>query len=69
MIARANAYRQYNVATEDMEAGDYLNAIQEFDLFLAANPADDRADKARVLRRSPGSASIPGASGPRGATP
>ena len=50
MIARANAYRQYNVATEDMEAGDFLNAIRGFDHFLAANPDDRRAGKAKVLR-------------------
>ncbi len=50
MIVRANAYRQFNVATEDMEAGDYLNAIKGFDRFLAANPDDRRANKARVLR-------------------
>ncbi len=50
MIARANALRQFNVATEDMTAGDFPNAIRGFDHFLAANPDDRRADKARVLR-------------------
>jgi outer membrane protein assembly factor BamB len=50
MIARANAYRQFNVATGDMEAGNFLNAIKGFDQFLAANPGDRRSGKAKVLR-------------------
>ncbi len=50
MIGRANAFRQYNVATEDMEAGNFPNAIKGFDVFLAANPADRRAGKAKVLQ-------------------
>ena len=50
MIARANASRQYNVAVDDMDAGDFLNAIKGFDYFLSANPEDRRAGKAKVLR-------------------
>ena len=50
MISRAAAIRQYNIAMEDMEGGNFLNAIKEFDHFLAANPTDSRAGKAKVLR-------------------
>jgi outer membrane protein assembly factor BamB len=50
MIARANAGRQYTVATEDMEAGNFPNAIKGFDAFLVSNPADRRAGKAKVFR-------------------
>ena len=50
MIGRANASRQYSVATEDMEAGNFPNAIKGFDAFLATNPAERRSGKAKVLR-------------------
>ena len=50
MIARTNAIRQYTVAVDDMEAGNYLNAIKGFERFLEANPEDRRAGKAKVLR-------------------
>jgi outer membrane protein assembly factor BamB len=49
-IGQVNATKQYAVATEDMESGSYLNAIKGFDVFIAANPKDKRADKAKVLR-------------------
>jgi outer membrane protein assembly factor BamB/TolA-binding protein len=49
-IGQVNAARQYNVATENMDSGNYLNAIKGFDNFLDSNPKDKRADKARVLR-------------------
>ena len=48
-IARANAYRQYNVAIEDMEAGNFPVAIKGFDQFVESNPKDRRVGKARVL--------------------
>jgi outer membrane protein assembly factor BamB len=50
MISRANALHQYNVAVADMEEGNFLNAIKEFDHFLTSNPKDSRAGKAKVLR-------------------
>ena len=50
MIGRANAYRQYNLAVEDMESGNFPAAIKEFDRFVESFPTDRRADKARVLR-------------------
>ena len=49
MISRANALRQYNIAVADMEGGNFLNAIKEFDHFLISNPTDHRAGKAKVL--------------------
>lgn len=50
MIARAMTAKQYNVAVGDLEAGNFVDAIREFDRFLAASPEDDRVGKARVLR-------------------
>ncbi len=49
-ITQVNASHQYQVASDDMEAGNYLNAIKGFDVFLASNPSEKRANKARVLR-------------------
>ena len=49
-IARTNAFRQYNVAVEDLESGNFPNAIRGFDVFLAANPDNSKAGKAKVLR-------------------
>jgi len=49
-ISRATAHREYGGAVEDMDGGDFPNAIRGFDRFLAANPDDLRASKARVLR-------------------
>src|SRR5262249_36603671 len=37
-------------AVEDMNGGDYANALRGFGRFLDSNPADERAGKARVLR-------------------
>jgi outer membrane protein assembly factor BamB len=50
IIARTVATRLYNRAVEDLDIGDYRTALRRFDEFLAANPADARAGKARVLR-------------------
>ncbi len=47
-IARATARRQYAVAVEDLESGDFRNAMAGFDRFLAGNPKDEKANKARV---------------------
>ena len=35
---------------EDFNNGDYRNAIRKFDAFLKANPTDERANTARVMR-------------------
>ncbi len=50
IIAKANAERQYNVAFESLDSGDYRNAAHQLDEFLAGNPADPRSNKARVFR-------------------
>ena len=50
MIVRVNASWQYASAVEDMDAGNFLNAIKGFDGFLGANPTERRAGKAKVLR-------------------
>ncbi len=47
-IARATAKRQYAVAVEDLEGGDFRNAMAGFEVFLASNPQDPRSNKARV---------------------
>ena len=49
-ITRTLASRLYSVAVDDMEKGDFLNAIQDFGRFIAANPEDVRTPKARVFR-------------------
>jgi len=49
-ITRAIASNQYNVASEDMESGNFPNAIKGFDAFLTSNPTDRRAGKAKVMR-------------------
>jgi len=49
-IARSNAMKQYSVALEDFEAGDFRNAIKDFDVFLASSPEAAKAGKASVLR-------------------
>ncbi|WP_435006187.1 PQQ-binding-like beta-propeller repeat protein [Tundrisphaera lichenicola] len=49
-IARATAHRLYTVAVDDMDRGDFINAIHDFDRFIAANPDDPRSTKAKVLR-------------------
>ncbi|ODU00652.1 MAG: hypothetical protein ABS79_02980 [Planctomycetes bacterium SCN 63-9] len=50
VLVRTLASRLYNQAVESLDNGDYLNSIRSFDEFLAANPSDARAGKARVLR-------------------
>ncbi len=50
IIARVTAERQYNLAFESLDTGDYRNAIRQLDDFLAANPSDPRSGKARVFR-------------------
>ena len=50
IITRTAASRLYNQAVENLEDGDYRNAIKRFDEFLKANPEDPRAGKARVHR-------------------
>ena len=47
-IARANARRQYALAVEALEGGDFPVAMAGFEQFLAGNPKDDRSNKARV---------------------
>jgi outer membrane protein assembly factor BamB len=50
IIVQTLATQGYNRAVEVMEDGDYRTAIRDFDAFLARNPKDPRAGKARVLR-------------------
>jgi outer membrane protein assembly factor BamB len=50
IIAATVAGRTFNHALESYEDGDYLTAIRDFDAFIAGNPDDDRAPKARVMR-------------------
>ncbi len=50
IIAATIATRTYNRAKENFEDGDYRTSMRDFDAFLAANPEDARAGKARVLR-------------------
>jgi outer membrane protein assembly factor BamB len=50
IIAATIATRTYTTAMQNFEDGDYRNAIRKFDAFVAANPDDERTDKARVMR-------------------
>ncbi len=50
IIQRTAANRLFVQAVENLDDGDYRNAIRRFDDFLKANPNDDRADQARVHR-------------------
>ncbi len=50
IIARRTADNLYLSAVDLMKDGDNLNAIERFDRFIAENPEDRRAGKARVLR-------------------
>ena len=50
IIAATIATRTYNRAKDNFEDGDYRTSMRDFDAFLAANPEDARAGKARVLR-------------------
>lgn len=50
IIGRTLATRTYNHAVELLEDGDNATAIREFDAFLAKNPEDARAGKAKTLR-------------------
>jgi outer membrane protein assembly factor BamB len=50
IIAATVATRTFTTAMQDFEDGNYRSAIRNFDVFLQANPADARANKARVMR-------------------
>lgn len=50
IIVRTTATRLYNRAMENLEDGDYLNAIRRFDEFLERNPKDARSPGAEVHR-------------------
>jgi hypothetical protein len=50
IIAATVATRTFTTAMEDFDNGDYRNAMRKFDAFAIANPADERANKARVMR-------------------
>ena len=50
IIQRTAANRLFTQAVENLDDGDYRNAIRRFDDFLKANPKDDRCDRARVHR-------------------
>jgi outer membrane protein assembly factor BamB len=50
VIVHRTTESQYRHAMDTLEQGDYLNAIQAFDKFLAAHPKDPRAGKVKVLR-------------------
>lgn len=50
VIVATSATRLYNKALQNLEDGDYRNAISRFDEFLKANPDDKRAGQARVHR-------------------
>ncbi|MFO0909620.1 MAG: PQQ-binding-like beta-propeller repeat protein [Isosphaeraceae bacterium] len=50
IIVRTAATRLYNQAVENLEDGDYRNAMRRFDEFLSSNPDDIRAGQARVHR-------------------
>ncbi len=50
IIAKVTAERQYNLAFESLDSGDYRNAIHQLDDFLSGNASDPRANKARVFR-------------------
>ncbi len=50
IIAATVASQTFKTAMEDFNNGDYRNSIRKFDAFLQANPTDERADKARVMR-------------------
>ena len=50
VIARTTASRLFLQARENLDVGDYRNAIARFDEFLNANPDDKHAGEARVHR-------------------
>ena len=50
IITRTVATRTYNHAVDLLEDGDNATAIRDFDAFLARNPDDPRAGKAKTLR-------------------
>ena len=49
-IRKSIADKQFNQAVENLDAGDYRNAIKRFDEFLEGNRSDPRVSKARVHR-------------------
>jgi len=50
IISATLATRTFSTAMEDFDNGDYRNAMRKFDAFLKANPDDERASKALVMR-------------------
>ena len=50
IIQKTAANRLFDRALENLEDGDYRNAIRRFDDFLTANPKDARASSAKVHR-------------------
>ena len=50
LIQRTIATRLYNQAADNLNDGDYRNALLRYDEFLSRYPADSRASKAKVLR-------------------
>lgn len=49
VIGRMASERRYNLALEDLDAGNYREAIERFERFVANDPEDPRAGKAKVL--------------------
>jgi len=50
IIQRTIATRLYNQAADNLNDGDYRNALLRYDEFLSRYPGDARASKAKVLR-------------------
>jgi outer membrane protein assembly factor BamB len=50
IIASTVATRTFDHAVQNFEDGDYRTAMRDFDTFLATNPTDARAGKAKVLK-------------------
>jgi outer membrane protein assembly factor BamB len=50
VIAATNAERQYRMAEENYNNGDYRNAIALYDMFIKSNRKDPRYNKARAMR-------------------
>jgi outer membrane protein assembly factor BamB len=50
IIQRTIATRLYNQAVDNLNDGDYRNALLRYDEFLSRYPGDARASKAKVLR-------------------
>jgi outer membrane protein assembly factor BamB len=50
VISATVASKTFSRGAENFDNGDYRTAMRDFDAFIAANPQDSRAGKARVLR-------------------